>query len=269
MSSEFSSTLKELMKNRRVTIDELAGILKTSPAIVISWEDGSDSPSRNIIITIGKILKLNTVETDNLLSLAGFEKLSGEEVVNLVNSNLSAAGLIVQENVNISHKELSSFFNSTGTVMGTTIDSLDEKVKSIETSLETVNNSILGLKSSKNPEIMSEIENRMRPLMLEVQAIREEVVPQLETTKTQLSKTDEFLRKNADFFITAVEGEGAIKVVSKEVDSIEKRLSKMEGQINVTRDRMIAIISVVIALISACIACVSLGLFSYTSFVKP
>ncbi|WKZ36680.1 MAG: helix-turn-helix transcriptional regulator [Anaerolineales bacterium] len=265
MSDEFPKLLKELRTKARISQMDLADMLKISRALVSSWEDGSDLPSRNIIKNISKELRLNTVDIDKLLSSAGYEKLTGEEVVNLINENLSSVGLVMGGQLSASHDELSRLFNSTGAVMGGTINSLDEKVKSIETKLD----SILGLAPNKNPEIMEEIENRMRPIMLEVQAIRQDVVPQLETTKTQLSKTDEFLRKNADFFITAVEGEGAVKVVSKEVDSLEKRLSKVEDQINVTRNRTIAMVSGIVATVSMCIACISLGLFAYATFVTP
>jgi hypothetical protein len=55
-------------------------------------------------------------------------------------------------------------------------------------------------------------------------------------------------------------------VIKGEVASIEKRLDKVESQINVSRDRVIAIASVMIALISGCIACVSLAIPIYQFF---
>ncbi len=220
----------------------------------MTHSDGSGLPSRDTVIDISKTLRLGPEATDQLLELANYEKLSGDEVVQLVTSNLSFAGLTMG-NPNITHNELSNLFSSTGPSIGGSIISLDEKVHTIENTLGAISTSVLELKSGKNPDIAEVIESKIKPIAIEVKAIREEIVPQLEETKSQISRSDEFLRKHADFFISAVEGEGAVKIIKSELESVDKRLGKVEGQLNVSRDRAIAIASIIIALISACIAC--------------
>jgi transcriptional regulator with XRE-family HTH domain len=259
MNNEFGKILKELRTDRKISQIDLADSLKTSRAIITSWEDGSGKPPRESIKDIGKTLKLSTDDIDKLLSSVGYDRLTGNELVKLVRFNLSSAGLLIA-NSKETNTGLENFFNSTGTVIGGTIGSLDEKVRSIENQLEAI------LKPSNNSDVAEKIKNEINPLLLEVKAIKEEIVPQLEETKKQLSKSDEFIRKNADFFVSAVEGDGAIKVIKGEVASIEKRLDKVESQINVSRDRVIAIASVMIALISGCIACVSLAIPIYQFF---
>jgi transcriptional regulator with XRE-family HTH domain len=256
MNNDFGKILKELRTDRRTSQIDLADSLKTSRAVITSWEDGTGKPSRDSIKDIGKALKLSTDDIDKLLASADYEKLNGNELVKLVRFNLSSAGLLVA-NPGTVNMGLENFFNSTGTVIGGTIGSLDEKIRSIENTLGTI------LKTSSNSDIADKIEKEVKPLILEVKSIKEEIVPQLEETKKQLSKSDEFIRKNADFFVSAVEGEGAIKVIKSEVTSIEKRLDKVESQLNISRDRVIAIVSVVIALTSGCIACASLAIPLY------
>jgi transcriptional regulator with XRE-family HTH domain len=254
MNNEFGKILKELRTDRKISQIDLADSLKTSRAIITSWEDGSGKPPRESIKDIGKTLKLSTDDIDKLLSSVGYDRLTGNELVKLVRFNLSSAGLLIA-NSKETNTGLENFFNSTGTVIGGTIGSLDEKVRSIENQLEAI------LKPSNNSDVAEKIKNEINPLLLEVKAIKEEIVPQLEETKKQLSKSE-----NADFFVSAVEGDGAIKVIKGEVASIEKRLDKVESQINVSRDRVIAIASVMIALISGCIACVSLAIPIYQFF---
>lgn len=257
MNNKFGIALKEFRTNKRISQIDLADALLTSRAVITSWEDGSGLPARKSIKDLAKILKLNADETDNLLTVANYEKLSGTEVVDLVGFNLSSAGLLLTGR-DINHGELSNFFNSTGTVMGGTIGSLDDKVNAIENTLGIINSSIAQLKSGNNFDIAERIENEIKPLSLEVKAIKDEIVPKLEETKNQLSKSDDFIRRNANFFMSAVEGEGAIKVIRSELTSLEKRLEKIENQLNISKDRTVAIVAAIFALISVCVACISL-----------
>jgi len=268
MSGEFGKLLKEFRTNKKISQSNLAESLSISRNIVSSWEDGSGVPSRVSIKDIAKILKLNPAEIDKILISAGYGKLSGNEILEMVRFNLSGAGLLIAGE-NIKSGELSNFFNSTGTVIGGTIGSLDEKINAIENTLGVVNSSITELRANNTVGIAERIENEIKPLTAEVNAIKNEIVPKLEETRNQLSKSDEFLRKNADFFISAVEGEGAIKIIKTELISLEKRLDKVENQLNISRDRVIAIAAAIFALLSACVACASLAIPIYQLLKQP
>ncbi len=265
MSNDLKSLLKQFREEKRISQNELADMLNCSRAIVSSWEDGSAIPPRTSIITIGRELKLNPDDIDKLLELAGYEKLSGAEVVGLVTTNVLSLGITKGDREYV-FNDLTRFFNSTGTYMGGTINSLGEKVQSIEHTLGQIGASTLAFNSTQNAQFAQEIEKRITPIVEEVKSIREEIVPQLETTKNQLSKSDEFLRRSAEFFISAVEGEGAIKIVGNQIESIDKRLDKVESQLNISKERTIAIVSVVIAVISVCITLASLAVLLYTTF---
>lgn len=263
MSENLSSMLKKFREEKSISQIELANRLDCSRAIISSWEDGSSIPPRDSVIRMGKEFKINADDIDKLLELSGHEKLSGDEVINLISSNILSLGIAV--NSKFVPRDLSNFFNSTGTYMGGTVNSLDEKIHAIENTLGQISASVLESKTSQNFNLVEEIENRIGPITQEVKSIKDEIVPQLETTQEQLKKSDEFLRRNAEFFISAVEGEGTIKLVGNQVNSIEKRLDKVESQVNVTRDRTIAVISIIIALVSVCIAFTSLGILIYTT----
>jgi transcriptional regulator with XRE-family HTH domain len=258
MGDDFKFLLREFRENKRISQSDLADSLDCSRAIISSWEDGSDLPSRENIIRVGKAMKSNPEEVDRLLVSASYAKLSSGEVVGIVNTNLLFAGVGSKE-------DFSNFLSSTGTVIGNAIGSIDEKTYSIEKKLEE----IIGIRS-KDPleevKITEEIDKRLEPVVTAVKSIREEIVPQLESTKEHLAKSNEFMRRNADFFVSAIEGEGLIKVVNAQIESIDKRLDKVESQINVSKDRVIAIISVIITVISACVALASLAILAYKSF---
>jgi transcriptional regulator with XRE-family HTH domain len=263
MNANFNSLLREFRENKRISQSDLADMLNCSRAIISSWEDGSALPSRENIIRIGTFLKSTSDEINKLLEAADHPKLSNNEEVEIVNSNMSSLGISF-----VNKEQLSHFFNVTGTAIGGTSDSLDAKVDSIEKMIGEITGSVMGLKYSQSDNMAAEIEKRLEPVSQQVKSIREEIVPQLEATKGQLIKSDEFIRTHADFFISAVEGEGVIKVITNQIESIEKRLDRTESQINVSKDRVVAIVSVIIAIISACIALFSLAMLIYTSFGK-
>jgi chromosome segregation ATPase len=135
-----------------------------------------------------------------------------------------------------------------------TIHSLATRLESIETSIGLVTGSAQALSSQFGGQISDQIETSIAPVRAELMSIKQEVLPELDSTKRTLKSLEEFLRNNAAFLATAVEAQGLLPALQGEIGSLNRRLDAVESTVNKAWDRRLTVLSLVVAVISIAVA---------------
>lgn len=247
MSIGLSNHIRELRKESGLSQSELAKRMTLSEVVIQRWENGSSIPTRQKIIKFGKAINLDKDKLTGLLKLVNYETMSSFEIARYDDKLVGFQG----DNQDIERFVTRSlkYMDDTGTSMGVTIENLNQKVNAIVNTIGEIQ-TIIYSDQNKDDNIPVEFEKRIEPLRHEVLSIKEEVLPIMHQTRDQLKNYESFVRDNADFLKSAVEAQGLLKGLQGQINSMEKRLTKIENQINLSRQRTITIISSVVAIIS-------------------
>ena len=138
--------------------------------------------------------------------------------------------------------------NSTGTVLGGSIEALSQRIDSFEHFLV-------------QPDLENQINERISPVKKELELIKNEILPQLQQSQQALISLEEFMRNNVTFLKDLTIAEGKLDSFKDEISSLSRRLEKVESDKAISWNKAATIISVVVAILSMSIA-------AYVAFIK-
>jgi transcriptional regulator with XRE-family HTH domain len=268
MSETFANLLISERESKGISREELAEKIGSSAQLLSNWEDGSTLPPREMVIKMGNVLDLDDLELNYLLELAGYPLLSELEriplpVIDLRPSRPTTKLSDVYGNYLLGN--ISGDFQSTSALIEDTIEVLGDKVNALENSLGLISGNVSELRTNLDVDILAKVEKNIGPFKDDVEEIKE-LVPRLEEAQKQLSGYDEFVRENVDFLRNAVQVGGSLELMNDRIDTFEKRIDKVESQINISRDRVVTIVAIIVAVLSGCFAFGSLAVAIIQAF---
>lgn len=131
--------------------------------------------------------------------------------------------------------------NSTGTVLGGSIEALSQRINTIEHILV-------------QPDLENQINARLTPVKKELELIKNEILPQLHQSQEALNSIEEFMRNNATFLKDLISAEGKLDSFKGEISSLSRRVEKVESEKTLSWNKAATIISIIVAILSVSIA---------------
>lgn len=120
--------------------------------------------------------------------------------------------------------------------------------------------------SNQNEQTYIDIDAKIQPIKTELQLIREVTLPQLQESQKTVKEFGIFLTTNERFIKSALEADSVMNTIKSENKSIMKRLESLEDSSNKTKDRRIAVFSVVVAIFSCIVTLISVAIAAYVAF---